>query len=376
MTTIRIAVLFTNFGPYHLARIKALNKWCSHIGWEVIGIELARSEQEYAWRIELEQLSFPIISVTLNQLEQVRLEQIVGSLYKVLSKINPDVLAIAGYGRPAMLATLLWGIWKRKPTILFSATHEHDAKRFAWTEILKSLIIKPYRAALVGGKKQKQYLIKLGMAADSIFLGYNTVDNEKFHPNKLKALPCPVNQPYFLAINRFVPKKNLSFLLHAYAKYRQLAGTYAWDLVICGDGSMRVELENQIINLNLDEIVHLPGFLQQDELLPYFTHASCFIHASTHEQWGLVVNEAMAAGLPVLVSNRCGCFEDLVVEGINGFGFDPNNNQQLTNLMIKVSSGEIDLEHMSQAALEHIQKFSPDYFAQGLIQAVEYAVTH
>jgi glycosyltransferase involved in cell wall biosynthesis len=179
-----------------------------------------------------------------------------------------------------------------------------------------------------------------------------------------------------LAINRFVPKKNLLFLISSYAAYRQIAGNNAWDLVLSGDGQQRPQIEQLIAELGLSDVVHLPGFLQQNELLPYFVHASCFIHASIQEQWGLVVNEAMAAGLPVLVSNRCGCFEDLVIEGVNGFGFDPENSQQLTDLMLKVSSEKIDLAQKGNAALEHIQKFSPDYFAQGLMQAVEYALTH
>jgi glycosyltransferase involved in cell wall biosynthesis len=137
---------------------------------------------------------------------------------------------------------------------------------------------------------------------------------------------------------------------------------------------LRVQLEQQITNQAIQDYVHLPGFLQQQELLPYFAHASCFIHASVQEQWGLVVNEAMASGLPVLVSNRCGCYEDLIIEGVNGFGFDPENVQQLTDLMLKISSEKIDLQTMGNAALEHIQQFSPDYFAQGLIQAVNYAL--
>jgi glycosyltransferase involved in cell wall biosynthesis len=139
---------------------------------------------------------------------------------------------------------------------------------------------------------------------------------------------------------------------------------------------MRSEIEQQITKLGLKNVVHLPGFLQQNELLPYFAHAGCLIHASIQEQWGLVVNEAMAAGLPVLVSNQCGCFEDLIIEGTTGFGFDPENSQQLTDLMIKASSSAIDLGKMSQAALEHIHKFSPDYFAQGLMEAIDYAIKH
>jgi glycosyltransferase involved in cell wall biosynthesis len=275
-----------------------------------------------------------------------------------------------------MLSALVWSRWHQKPAIILSDTKENDAPRSWWREKLKSWIVKQYKSALVAGQPHKRYLMKLGMPAEAIFLGYDVVGNDVFHPGKIKSLPNPLKKPYFLAINRFVPKKNLSFLISSYAAYRQAVGANTWDLVLCGDGQLRPQIEQQIAQLGLKEVIHLPGFLQQDELLPYFAHANCFIHASIQEQWGLVVNEAMAAGLPVLVSNRCGCFEDLIIEGVNGFGFDPENSQQLINLMLKVSSEEVDLANMGNAALKHIQKFSPDYFAQGLIQAVEYALAH
>lgn len=372
-----IGLLFSSYGPYHIARIESIAKWAQTNQYQITGIELARSEEEYPWKSKIDHLDCQIISVFKEQpLEQIKTNQLIQKISFILKQINPKILGIAGYSRPAMVFTLLWCLWYRKPTVLFSATTENDAPRIWWREKFKSWIVKRYKSALVGGKAQKRYLIKLGMPAEAIFLGYNVVGNDTFHPDKIKSLTTPLHKPYFLAINRFVSKKNIPFLISSYAEYSQTVKETAWDLVLCGDGSMRSQIERQIQELGLNKFIHLPGFLQQEELLPYFAHAGCFIHASTHEQWGLVVNEAMAAGLPVLVSNRCGCFEDLVVEGINGFGFDPYDRQQLTNLMLKVSSGEIDLENMSQAALEHIQKFSPDYFARGLIQAVEYAVTH
>jgi glycosyltransferase involved in cell wall biosynthesis len=342
-----------------------------------VGIELARHEAEYAWQAKVEGLPFKVVSVIENQqLEEVSFTQLLQRLYAVLSQLKPDVLVIAGYARPAMLSTLLWSLGNQKPAILLSATKKDDAPRSWWSEMLKKWILKPYKAALVGGQPQKRYLIELGMPTEAIFLGYNVVGNESYHPKKIESLPLPVERPFFLTVNRFVPKKNLLFLISSYAAYRQAAGSNAWDLVLCGDGSLRPQIEKYITELGLQDFVHLPGFLQQDELLPYFAYAHCFIHASIQEQWGLVVNEAMAAGLPVLVSNCCGCFEDLVIEGVNGFGFEPDNSQQLTDLMLKISSGQTDLAKMSHAALEHIQKFSPDYFAQGLIQAVEYALAH
>ena len=195
-------------------------------------------------------------------------------------------------------------------------------------------------------------------------------------PIKPGLYPPPIPKPYFLSINRFVNKKNLPLLISAYYCYRQKCGSNAWDLVLCGEGELRPQLEELISQYQLGSHIHLPGFLQQQELLPYFAHAQCFIHASTTEQWGLVVNEAMAAGLPVLVSNRCGCFQDLVLEGINGFGFDPNNTEELANLMCKMSSGEVNLEAMGAASLKHIQNFTPEHFAKGLKQAIDYALAH
>ncbi|HEY9833807.1 MAG TPA: glycosyltransferase family 4 protein, partial [Stenomitos sp.] len=341
------------------------------------GIELARTETQYPWKVQFNNLPFSIIAAIKEQeLEQTPPIKLVQQLHSVLNQVEPDILAIAGYSYPSMLYALLWCICHRKPAILLSESKEDDAPRSEWKEIFKRWLVKRYKAALVGGQPHKRYLTKLGMAPDAIFYGYDVVGNDAFHPNKISIHSKLLDRPYFLTSNRFIPRKNLLLLLSSYAAYRQLAGSNSWDLVLCGDGEMRPQIEQYISELNLQAFVHLPGFLQQEELLPYFAHARCFIHASIQEQWGLVVNEAMAAGLPVLVSNRCGCFEDLVIEGVNGFGFDPENSQQLTDLMLKISSEEIDLAKMGNAALEHIRKFSPDYFAQGLMQAVEYALEH
>ncbi|MDG2990411.1 glycosyltransferase [Candidatus Synechococcus calcipolaris G9] len=375
----KIGILFINFGPYHIARIRRFHDHARQKNFQVVGIELARSTQEYLWKNDILDLGFPIIPLIQNQpIETVSWVKQSQLLYQYLQHLQPDVLAIAGYSPPAMLAALAWCRWHRRPAILMTESKEDDAPRSPWTERLKGWLIRQYQAGLVGGQPQLCYLEKLGMAPGAIFTGYDVVDNGVFHPEQIRKEPRPIPQSYFLAINRFIPKKNLIVLIEAYADYCQAtngqAGDLPWHFVLCGDGELRPVIEALIGQLGLGDLIHLPGFLQQDQLLPYFAHASCFIHASTQEQWGLVVNEAMAAGLPVLVSNRCGCFEDLILEGVTGFGFDPDNKQQLTNLMLKMSHGQVDLEQIGQSALMHIQKFSPDTFAQGLLQAVDYVL--
>jgi len=369
----KVALLFLNYGPYHLARLAAATRECKELGWEVVGIELARLQAEYDWKTSDAERTAPIITVVADKsLESVSYIRLIRGLQRQLAKVNPDVVAIAGYAHPAMLSALIWCRLRGKPAILFSESNEFDAPRNYWRELIKSVIVKGFKAALVGGKASQQYLKKLGMPPDGIFFGYDVVDNDSFDSSKIKALPPPIEHPYFLAVNRFVPKKNLLFLLHAYALYRRRSGSDAWRLVLCGDGPLRGEAEELAVELGVEGCVEFPGFLQQPELLPYFAHAGCFILASIEEQWGLVVNEAMAAGLPVLVSERCGCFQDLVMHGGNGYGFDPTDVERLADLMFKVASDDAKREKMQKASLERIKQFTPSYFADGLAAAVRY----
>jgi len=118
----------------------------------------------------------------------------------------------------------------------------------------------------------------------------------------------------------------------------------------------------------------LPGFKQYHELPEYYARAGAFVHASTTEQWGLVVNEAMASGLPVIVSNRCGCAADLVQEGVNGFTFDPTNVAQLADLMLTISNFTFPISNFSAASRGIIKNWGPDRFASGLQQAAEAAL--
>ena len=86
----------------------------------------------------------------------------------------------------------------------------------------------------------------------------------------------------------------------------------------------------------------MPGFKQYHDLPAYYGLAGAFVHTSTVEQWGLVVNEAMAAGLPVLVSRNCGCAADLVQDGVNGFAFDPLDGDRMAALLTKVAGLSAD----------------------------------
>jgi glycosyltransferase involved in cell wall biosynthesis len=140
----------------------------------------------------------------------------------------------------------------------------------------------------------------------------------------------------------------------------------AWDLVMVGDGPEKAEIAALAGRLGLGGRVHLPGFLQYDQLSEYYGHASAFVLASSSEPWGLVVNEAMASGLPVLVSSRCGCAADLVSEGQNGYLIDPESEEQLSLLMGRLSTAGFPLSDHGKASERIIAAWSPQRFAGGL----------
>jgi glycosyltransferase involved in cell wall biosynthesis len=127
-------------------------------------------------------------------------------------------------------------------------------------------------------------------------------------------------------------------------------------LVIVGDGELRPALEQLRGELGIDARVHLPGFKQYDELPAYYGLASAFVHASRVEPWGLVVNEAMSAGLPVLVSERCGCAPTLVRDGENGWTFDPADAGDIANGLERVSELSDDERRRMGAATSDLRR--------------------
>jgi glycosyltransferase involved in cell wall biosynthesis len=154
-------------------------------------------------------------------------------------------------------------------------------------------------------------------------------------------------------------------------------------LVLLGDGPMRSTIETLCASLGIEVVnaapwevtgdaipsrpmVFLPGFRQLDELPKFYSQAIAFIHASTVDQWGLVVNEAMASGLPVLVSRGCGCAPDLVQEGVNGWTFDPTDEKEIARLMLQVGAmSPSSRAELGIAGQRIIEAWGPERFAEG-----------
>jgi len=349
---------------------------------EVTAVEVAGKSDTYAWKKVSEDDSF--LRVTLfpeTDSASVSPSEIEEAVHAELDRIQPDAVAVPGWSYPGALTALRWCGQRRTPAVTMAASARRDFTRRWWKEQVKKRVVRHFSAGLVGGARHEAYLQELGISADRVFLGYDVVDNNHFCEGAQRARAeedarreqFSLPDRYFLSVSRFVPKKNLPRLIMAYARYRRRAPNPPWDLVLVGEGPERSSIEREIRE-GIQEHVHLPGFKPYEELPIYYGLADAFVHASTREQWGLVVNEAMAAGLPVLVSEQCGCAPDLVVEGSNGYTFDPDGVSELARLLRRVAHSDTDRKQMGRASQRIIDRHGPDRFAVGLKRAVETAL--
>jgi glycosyltransferase involved in cell wall biosynthesis len=196
-----------------------------------------------------------------------------------------------------------------------------------------------------------------------------------------RQLPHPTlglsHASYFLSVCRFVPAKNLIRLIDAFARYRDhVHSGDPWDLVLCGDGPQADAIAAAIARSRHAGAFHLPGFLQASDLIPWYAHASAFVLPSLSEPWGLVANEAASAGLPLLLSQRAGCAQTFIseTEGVTSSQFDPLDVEEMAHkLMWMTLLPEDERCAMGQRAMQLVDRWGPERFAQGALEAVTLA---
>ena len=372
----RLVVQWPRFGPYHLARLRAVHALCERRGARLVALETAGADTTYAWREETGAEPFARVQALPGAVyETVAPASIAAAIMAALDRINPTAIAINSYSTPDALAALRWCRRRRRVAVVMMESKADDAVRSPLREVAKRAIVSAYDAALAGGTPQRAYLHALGFPTAAIFEPYDVVDNAAFaagadaarHAHHAwTALRGVSGGPFFLASSRFVPRKNLTVLLRAYASYRANAPE-PWRLVVLGDGPERSALEALVAAESIGGVT-FAGF-QQIELLPvYYGLAGAFVHVPLVEQWGLVVNEAMAAGLPVVVSRQTGCSQDLVRD--NGLTVDATSIQAITAALTHISAPETDRVAMSRRSSEIVAAWSPEAFAEGLFAAV------
>ena len=377
MTAPRIVVSWPRLGPYHLARLRAAHALFAARGADLVALETAGADATYAWRVEAAAERFERVQVfpgaTFDALAPA---EMAAGIAAALDRLDPDAVAINSYSTPDALAALAWCRRHRRAAVCMTDSTADDAPRTPIREWIKGCIVREFDAALIAGTRTRAYLSTLGIPAARTFAPYDVVDNAFFASAASRPdLPGLADAgSFFLASNRFVGRKNVGAIVRAFARYQSEGGT--WRLVLLGDGPTRVDVEELVGSLGVANVT-FAGFQQIEALPAYYAAAGAFVHAALVDQWGLVVNEALAAGCPVLVSERAGAAKDLILDGVTGFRFDPDDESALTTLLARVAAmSEAERAAMGAAGQAHVAAWSPQAFAEALWDAAEVARSH
>ena len=385
---------FARFGPYHLARLDSAHRSLSAQGdWTLIGLETAGADQTYAWRKEAGSRQWQRVTVFPEEAaEAVSPSRLKRGMNHALDRCKADAVVIAGWGSTDARACLSWCKRKGALAIVMSETRYVDGERVWWKERLKRRLVRQFDAGLVGGRSHRDYLGTLGIPTERVAYGYNVVDNEFFTEQVARKEHLQSEGPernYLLSSNRFLKRKNLAALLRAFGQGKIRTQSHPWSLILLGDGEESESLMSLCAELSLKtaqcapwELEHsekvdvfFPGFRQIDELPRFYALSRAFIHPALSEPWGLVINEAMAAGLPILSSTNVGAAEELVDNQVNGWLFDPSQDETIQDALIELFNAPAEqLYKMGQQSQKILEERCPlGAFGEGVLQCLNFA---
>ena len=292
---------------------------------------------------------------------------------RALSNGAPDVVVCGGYSYLASWQTLLWAKSHNVPYLLWSESNQQDMRRgYPLVEFAKDEFLHRCSGFVVPGQSARKYLHTRKIRDEIIYTAPNAVDNDFYVANAAEARTNAIqrrrelNLPerYFLFVGRLVREKGVFELLSAYATLSESSRRQV-GLVFVGDGACQTVLEERSAAISGGSIL-FPGFTHREQLASYYALADTLVLPTYSDPWGLVVNEAMACGLPVILAEPAGCAADLVRNNWNGLLVPPRDSSALAAALQRCVAEPGLLTAMGENSAQLIRDFSPEVWSLGI----------
>jgi glycosyltransferase involved in cell wall biosynthesis len=299
-------------------------------------------------------------------------------LWPALQRFRPDAILCGGYNYPAFWEALAWAkLHSARFVAWIESTSRDQRNPSVVAEFIKRRFVSNCDSFAVPGKSAFEYVRSMGVPADRIHTAPNAVDNLRFanlarsarerEPQRRAELGLPSR--YFVYAGRVTREKGAFQLLEAYTRLRPEFRSQV-GLVLVGEETAKDELMMKNAAKIYPGAVVFPGFAQRDQLAAFYALAEALVFPTLSDTWGLVVNEAMACGLPIIASDVAGCAADLVHEGENGYVIPAANVDKLVEAMTALARDPQLTSRMGERSARLIEAFSPECCAAGLATAV------
>lgn len=373
-----LVILHTDLRLYWRSRLNDLQKMFNKIGIVLDIIEIAGKGSPYVFEEKgktNDNLNWHILFPE-KAAEEISPFESQKAIRHKLRELNPDIVMAGALAFQSGTGALKWKSKTGKPVIIFDDARPEDVKRNWLVNNIKKKFYRNVDALICPAPSHEIGFTKWGLKREEIFYGIDVVDNKLFERNKSGSCEHSklkiICQPYLLAIGRQIEIKNWGNLLKAFIQFKKDNTRSTLNLVFIGEGPLHRSLV-ELVELEQRKDVIFRPFIQQSSIVQYYHKARGLILPSYRETWGLVINEAMAAGLPVLVSRECGCSQTLIREGINGWTFDPNNLLAIAKAISKLDQlSQNKWAEMSQSSVEIIKEWDLPRFSQGVLDALTY----
>jgi len=299
------------------------------------------------------------------------------SLVEVFRSDRPDLMVINGWNYLSMLQGLFACRRLGIPVIVRGEANAMRQRPW-YARLVHELLLKQYAACLAIGKSGAEFYRRNGVPDENIFFARYFIDGDHFARGceEGRAQRATLRQKWaiddaaycFLFVGKLEEKKRVFDVLDAIGK---IEGNV--HLLIAGSGEQENDAKRMADQKGLP--VSFTGFLNQSELPTAYAAADAMVLPSNYgETWGLVVNEAMACGLPVIVSDRVGCGPDLIDEGVTGLCFEFGDTGQLARCMTTLMSDRDKSSAMGAAARDRVSSYNAGEAASGAIEAIRYVM--
>ena len=377
-----LVFLWDNFGPLHIDRIAAVQERLGDRH-AILGIELCGQSGTYDWDRSQNSGFERLLLFPGGRLHQLTTFQILRGVLRSMRGRGRGAVFLSHWNEPGIALAALMLRLRGHRVFTMSCTKFDDSPRNLVKELLKRVFFLPYHGGLASGERSIAYLRQM-MPRGAIVGEFNTVSLDRVRAEAgygpfAEAQPTegPLHAARdFVCVARLVPKKNLSMLLNAYARYCA-AETAPRRLRLCGSGPDEAALRAQADTLGVTEHVVFEGFVQSDAVAARLAGALALVLPSTEEQFGNVVPEAQAFGLPVLLSTVAGARDKLLRNGVNGFLIEPDSPEGLAWFLSLLHHDEALWQRMRNGAFQFAPLGDVARFAEGveaLVNATEPAM--
>jgi glycosyltransferase involved in cell wall biosynthesis len=369
-------LLVTNIpNPYRVPLFNVLNKKLEHLN---ITLKVAFASSGYKGKLHklsTKEFQFDWVYLTKYYLLEILFNRsnffAYGSLLRLIVKEKPDKIIVAGFS----IATLkIWiaSFFINFEFFIWSGTVIHPyVKQSKLNTYYRKFLASRAKGFIAYSTLAKEYLMKMGISESEIVVAYNTVDTSHFELETKRIRETAIKaRPFTLTFTGYlIKRKKVEQIVSVANELAKRIDSFKINLV--GDGPEKESLQKMVSELNLSSYINFLGFKQKEELPAIYASTDIFLFQTDFDIWGLVLNEAMAAGLPCLASINGGASHDLIENDMTGFLVDYNKPDEVVDRILYLYNNSTKMEEISKNAVNLIKrKATLDNLSTSILTAI------